>query len=237
LSIKAPLRAFLNLANARAATLIIGNTELRLGAQHFNVLSAIANCMIGKTVPPGPSSGAESSNCPVQASNLLVFRGYRFGMSAQEVRNLFPGGAPPISEPDNVGRRSMKVEFPDASDPSGATKLSQLEVHFLDDRVFYISASYSIGKEWQNRLSDFANSISNGLGVSVAWNENYNGNARKLFRITCDALSMNLFTDEESEEIKITSQSKRPWTANATLHLVDEIAASRMRERLPKNSQ
>jgi hypothetical protein len=235
-----PLKTFLTLAHARTATLILGNKKLQLEEQNFNVLSAIANCMIGKTVPTTTTSvagTAKSTKCPIQAPDLPAIRGLKLGMSIQDVRKLLPESAPPISKPDSLGRRSMKVKLPPRQDAYISTGLNELEVSFFDERICRIEASYSVGKEWRDRQKDFAYFISKELGVSVTWEEDSLMMFTKLFSLRCADMSISLHIDEEEAFKGELFRSNEPWVASAILSLTDHNAASRLRQRLETKRQ
>jgi hypothetical protein len=240
LRVDVPLNTFLTLARARTATLILGNKKLQLEEQNFNVLSAIANCMIGKTVPTRTTSVGGTANpakCPIQAPDLPTLRGFKLGMSVQDARKLFPESAPPISEPDTLGRRSMIVKFPRPQDAYGATRLDQVNVSFFDDRICRIEASYDVGKEWRDRQKDFAYFISKELGVSVTWEEDSFSMFTKLFSLRCADMSMSLHISEEAAFKGELFGSEGPWVASAMLSLTDHTVETRLRQRLETKRQ
>jgi hypothetical protein len=241
LRVDLPFKTFLTLARAKTATLIIGNKKLPLEEQNFNVLSAIANCMIGKAVPTTTTSVAGTANstsggkCPIQSPDIPTLSRFKLGMSIQDVRNLFPGGAPAITEPDTLGTRSMTVKFPRPQDAYGSTSLDQLNVRFFDDRICHMEATYSVGKEWRNRQKDFAYFISKELGISVTWKEDSAGVFHKLFSLHCDAVSIDLSISEEGARRGELYDSTEPWVAHAMLILTDMNAGALLQQRREKN--
>lgn len=262
LKIDVPLKTFLKLAHAKTVELKLGNKELRLGAQNFTALSAFADIMSGKTVgsttPPGsvanqsttkpPSNStattskgsaetsdpASISNCPIQASNLIALRGFKIGASIQEVSNRFQGGMPNLSEPDSSGVRTLEVNFSRSKDAPGSTGLSRLKFQFLDERIYSIEAMYHVGKEWKGRpLSEFAYSVSQGLGVSGKWIENPATVLNSEFKLECGAvrLKLNMYIDTLPATIV-----ELPW-ATAFLTLTDPNVESQLPQRRAKSRQ
>jgi hypothetical protein len=241
LRVDLPFKTFLTLARAKRATLIIGNKKLSLEEQNFNVLSAIANCMIGKAVPTTTTSVAVTANstsggkCPIQSPDIPTLSGFKLGMSIQDVRKLSPEGAPAITEPDTLGTRSMTIKFPRPQDDYGSTSLYELKVRFFDDRICHMEATYSVGKEWRDRQKDFAYFISKELGISVTWKEYSPDVFHKLFSLHCDAVSINLGVSDEDARKGELHNSTDPWVAHAMLILTDKNAESLLRQRREKN--
>jgi hypothetical protein len=243
LRVDLPFKTFLTLARAKTATLIIGNKKLPLEEQNFNVLSAIANCMLGKAVPTTTTSVAGTVNptaggkCPIQSPDIPTLSGVKLGMSIQDVRKLYPGGAPAITEtePETLGTRSMTLEFPHPQEPDGSTRLNDLKIKFFDDRIYHMEANYSVGKEWRNRQKDFAYFISKELGISAPWDENSGGVFLKLFSLHCDAVSITLGINDEWARKSELRGSTEPWVARAMLILSDENAGALLQQRLEKN--
>jgi hypothetical protein len=243
LRVDLPFKTFLTLARAKSATLIIGNKNLSLEDQNFNVLSAIANCMIGKAVPTTTTSVAGTANptpggkCPIQSPDIPAISGFKLGMSIQDVRKLSPEGAPAITEPDTIGTRSMTIKFPRPQDAYGSTRLNELKVRFFDDRICYMEATYSVGKEWRDRQKDFAYFISKELGISVTWKEYSADVFHKVFLLRCDAVSIGLNVSDEDARKGELHNSTDTWVAYAMLTLTDKNAESLLQQRREKNSK
>ena len=147
---------------------------------------------------PASSSAATTHGCPIQITQLLPLRGFQLGMSLTEVQSRFQGRSPSISRPDEIGVRSMKVDFSRSQDARGSTGLEGLAFKFFDDHLYRIEAIYSIGKEWNKRpMSEFAKSLSRGLGVVASWAIGTD----KEFKLECGAVKFELTIDDESSSL------------------------------------
>lgn len=121
---------------------------------------------------PHASSPTTANKCPIKLPQLLPFRNFRLGMSTAEVMQRFQGMHPPLSIPDEIGRRFMTVHLSRPQVELGSTGLDKLIFKFLDDRLYQIEATYSVGKEWNKRpMNEFADTFTLGLGISALWAE------------------------------------------------------------------
>lgn len=146
-------------------------------------------------------------------------------MSSAEVMNRFRATPPPLSKPDEVGRRSMTIELSRPQDAPGSTGLNKLIFRFFDDRVYQIEATYSVGREWNKRpMSEFADALSRGLGVDAAWTEK----GTKEFVIDCGEVRLNVSIDELDD---IMSASARMPLAAAFFTITNTTAEVQIKER------
>jgi hypothetical protein len=131
------------------------------------------------------------NKCPVQLAQLLPLRGFRLGSSLAEFAKRFQGEPTSIPEPDYLGIRSMKFNW--AQESRRLTDLKQMEFRFFNDHLYQIEATYKVGTEWEERpLSEFAEAISQGMGVEAAWAEMPD----KRFRLDCGEVRFNLWVME-----------------------------------------
>jgi hypothetical protein len=261
LEIDLPTRTFLKLAHAKTVELRIGNKDVKLGTQNLAALSALADYLNGKAVSqltpgqrqvqqtapiianqvsqPRPEdkpnsfpSASTTNKCPVQPAQVLPIRNFRLGMTTAEYTSRFRGKAPALSQPDDIGIRSVMFNWSRDREPSGSTGLDKLEFKFFDDRLYQMEATYSVGSEWKSRQrSEFAESISRGLGVEGAWSEEPFGG----FKLDCGGVRFELTISNDLAHIIPGG----PW-AYAYLTLVDSAAeaqVSRKREELRLDQQ
>lgn len=175
---------------------------------------------------PASSSAGTTNGCPIQMTQLLPLRGFQLGMSLTEVQSQFQGRIPTISHPDEIGRRSMKVDLSRPQDARGSTGLEGLAFKFFDDRLYRIEATYSIGKEWNKRpMSEFAESLSRGLGVAANWTIGTD----KEFKLECGSVRFELAIDDESSAL-MPSRMKMPM-AVAYLTITDTAAEMQFKPR------
>jgi hypothetical protein len=153
-------------------------------------------------------------------------------MTVAEYARPFQGKAPALSQPDDVGIRSVMFNWSQSDVPSGSTGLDKLEFKFFDDRLYQIDATYSVGKEWSSRpASEFAEATSRGLGVEGVWSEE----PFSKFKLDCGGVHFELKISREFTHII----PEGPW-AYAYLTLIDtavEVQVSRKRETLRLNQQ
>lgn len=128
------------------------------------------------------------NKCPIQLAQLLPLRGFRLGTSLTEFAKSFKGNPPSIPEPDYLGIRSLKFNWPE--EPRKPTDLTQIEFRFFDDRLYQIEATYKMGTEWEERpLSEFAEAMSRGMGVEGTWAKIPD----EKFRLDCGEVRFNLW--------------------------------------------
>lgn len=223
-----PARTFLKLTRGKVVELRVGDKELKLGDQQLKSLAALADQMIGssrgQTSPPKklaqgvtggpldrlshltPKEQASDSavapvaynKCPIHIAQLLPLRGFSLGMSLNDVTRHFQGSVPPISQPNGLGIRSMEVSLSRPQEPRGYTGLDKLKFKFLDDRLYQIEATYSVGKEWKQRpMSEFAETLTKDMGVDAAWTES----VEKEFVIACGEVRFDLSIDDDSSAL------------------------------------
>jgi hypothetical protein len=97
-----------------------------------------------------------------------------------------------------------------------------------------MEAMYSVGKELKGRpMSEFAYSVSQGLGVSGKWIENPATQLNSEFKLECGAvqLKLNMYIDTLPATIV-----ELPW-ATAFLTLTDPNVESQLPQRRAKNRQ
>ena len=175
---------------------------------------------------PASSTAATTHGCPIQMTQLLPLRGFQLGMSLTEIQSRLQGRTPSISRPDEIGRRSMKVDLSRPQNAQGSTGLDGLEFKFFDDRLYRIEATYSIGKEWNKRpMSEFAESLSRGLGVAASWTIGTD----KEFKLECGEVRFELTIDDESSAF-MPSRMKMPM-ALAYLTITDTAAEMQFKPR------
>jgi hypothetical protein len=166
------------------------------------------------------------NKCPVHLAQLLPLRRFNLGMSLSDVTRHFQGGAPPISQPNGLGIRSMEVSLSRPQDPRGSTGLDKLKFKFVDNRLYQIEATYSLGKEWKQRpMMEFAGALSRGLGVDAVWA----GGDEKEFVIACGEVRFDLSIDDESYAL-MPSNTRMPL-AVAYLTLTDTATEAQIKLR------
>jgi hypothetical protein len=144
-------------------------------------------------------SSTTANKCPIKLPQLLPFHSFRLGMSTAEVIQRSQGMPPPLSKPDEIGRRVMAVDLSRPQAEFSSTGLDKLVFKFLDDRLYQIEATYSIGKEWNNRpMSEFADAITRNLGIASALAEKTDEQFNKQFKLECGEVRFDLMVDDES---------------------------------------
>ncbi|HEX8181381.1 MAG TPA: hypothetical protein VF525_17695 [Pyrinomonadaceae bacterium] len=223
LSVSTP--TFLKLARAKSAELRVGGKEVRLSLQNMAALSSLADAFTRPTKQPSPRGSAtdvtapsakpipalkpppqvsqpvlESTagapvECPIKISQLLPYRGFRLGMTLTEVNERFRGDAPSPSNANSSGVRSMEVNLIRSNDAPGSTRLIRLDFKFLNERLYRITGTYSVGKEWKGRpMSEYAVALSHGLGTVATWAEV----PERGFSAPCGEVRFDLEIDDET---------------------------------------
>jgi hypothetical protein len=178
------------------------------------------------------SSAAALNKCPIKIAQLLPLRGFSLGMSSGTLIRQFQGSAPPLSQPDGTGIRTMELRLSRSQDPGGSTGLDKLEFKFFNERLYQIKAYYSVGKEWKQRpMSEFAQALSRGLDVEAVWAER----DEKEFIIPCGEVRFDLSIDDDS--YTLMGVSTRAPIAVAYFTLTDTVAESQIKLRRDANRE
>lgn len=176
------------------------------------------------------NSPATANKCPIKCSQLLPFRNFRLGMSTAEVIQRFQGVPPTISRQDRTGRRSISINLLRPQAELGSTGLDKLVFKFLDNRLYQIEATYSVGKEWSSRpMSEFADSISQGLGILSAWVDKTDKQFNKQFELECGEVRLDLMIDDES--LVSFPSSRRMPMAMAFFTLTETATEAQLKRR------
>lgn len=184
-------------------------------------------------IPPKPVGGNSPSDsvgqtyrCPVVLTRLLPLRGFSLGMSLGEAMGHLhdsPASTPP---PDNLGVRSLTIRVSQATNDPGGTRLDSLKLQFLEDRLYQMEATYSLGREWRGRpVSEFAGRLSRGVGVTGIWSVEANND----LTLECGDVRLALEVDEESF-MSLPARMKSPM-ALAYFRLTDSAQAAKLKQR------
>ncbi len=169
---------------------------------------------------------APLNRCPIKVGQLLALRGFSLGMSLSDVTRRFQGVAPPVSRPNSLSVRSLDLRLSRPQDPPGATGLDKLTFTFLDDRVYQLGATYSVGREWKTRpMSEFAGNFTRGLGVDAIWAEQ----PAKEFRAVCGEVRFGLSIDDDTYDSM--SSSPRMPIAVAFFTVTDTATETQLKQR------
>jgi hypothetical protein len=185
---------------------------------------------------PHASSLTTANKCPIKLPQLLPFRNFRLGMSTAEVMQRFQGTPPPLSKPDEIGRRVMTVDLSRPQAEPDSTGLDKLIFKFLDDRLYQIEATYSIGKEWNKRpMREFADTFTRGLGISALWVEKTEEQFNKQFKLECGEVRLELMIDDET--FASFPSSRLTTMAVAFFTLTETATEAQLKARLNSSRQ
>jgi hypothetical protein len=246
LRLDVPTHTFMKLARATTAELRIGRKDVLLNRAQLAALAALADRINGKGTPtaastgetgqprlplPGvertsPGSVAMLQPCPVQVPQLLPLRGFRLGQTLGEALARFQGTPPAVAAPDAMGIRSLNLPLARSPEERNTTGVTNLELRFLDERLYRIEATYAIGKEWRERpMQEFAMSLSRGVGIAGPWTIGGNND----FTLECGAVSLKLAVDEESFQ-SLPARRDAP-IAVAYFTLIDTARAAQLKPK------
>jgi hypothetical protein len=196
----------------------------RMTAHATQPLSAPTPSLPAVQAAPGPVS--PPTRCPIRLVQLLPFRGFRLGMTLNEVNERFRGGTPLLSRANSSGVRSMGVDLSKPDEVPGSTGLIRLEFKFFDDRLYRIEGTYVIGKEWKRRpMSEFAEALSRGLGAMATWVEEPDIE----FSAACGEVRFDLAVDEDS--VAIAPAGRETPIADAFFTVTDTTAEGQVKQR------
>jgi hypothetical protein len=239
-----PTRTFMKLARATTVELRIGRKEVLLSRAQLAALAALADRISGKGTPTAASTGeadqprppllrvertspslvATLQPCPVQVPQLLPLRGFRLGQTLGEVLARFQGTPPAVAAPDAMGRRSLNLPLARSPEERNTTGVTNLELRFLNERLYRIEATYAIGKEWRERpMQEFATSLSRSVGIASPWTIGGNND----FTLECGAVSLKLAVDEDSFQ-SLPARRNAP-IAVAYFTLIDTARAAQLK--------
>lgn len=246
LRLDVPTRTFMKLARATTVELRIGRKEVLLSRAQLAALAALADRISGKGTPTAASTGeigqprpplpgvertspslvAALQPCPVQVPQLLPLRGFRLGQTLGEVLARFQSKPPAAAAPDLMGIRSLNLPLARSPEERNATGVTNLELRFLDERLYRIEATYAIGKEWREHpMQEFAMSLSRGVGIASSWTLAENND----FTLECGAVRLKLAVDEDSFR-SLPARRNSP-VAVAYFTLIDTARAAQLKPK------
>jgi hypothetical protein len=159
-------------------------------------------------------------------AQLQPLRGFKLEMSLNEALNRFHDRPSIIPRPDALSVRSIEIGLTRQQDERGSTSLNKLSLKFLNDNLYQIEATYSLGKEWATRpMSEFADSLSRGLGINAGWTVESDNQ----LKLNCGEMKFTLDIDEES--LASLPQSTSIPVAVAYFTLTDSTRAAQLKSR------
>lgn len=124
----------------------------------------------------GVFAAAQSGQKP--KLDLPVIRGFRLGMTTEEVQRTFNGVFVPASNENGETQYQFNTFTTKSLDMSG---LRFVSVKFLDGKIVAVWLEYDDSVDWKNKVDDFAKAVSDGLGIPNQWQKSrpilgvYNG--------------------------------------------------------------
>jgi hypothetical protein len=246
LRLDVPTRTFMKLARATTVELRIGRKEVLLSRAQLAALATLADRISGKGVPtaaptrevgqptppvpgverPSPNLVAPLQPCPIRVPRLLPLRGFRLGQTLGEVLARFQGAPPAVAPPNALGVRSLNLPLARSPEERNETGAMNLELRFLNEHLYWIEATYAVGKEWRERpMQEFAMSLSRGVGIASPWAIVKNND----FTLECGAVNLKLAVDEDSFQ-SLPARRNAPL-AVAYFTLVDTMRAAQLKTR------
>jgi hypothetical protein len=125
--------------------------------------------------------------CKLKVENSPELRGFRLGMSLEQIRTRFPKAR---FYEGNFGQSRLELQSNvlQEADPEKFRGVETIFLDLLDGRVVSVSATYDGAVKWQS-IAQFAAAVSEALKLPPAWEADQSG------RMNCDGFQIFVNTN------------------------------------------
>jgi hypothetical protein len=167
----------------------------------FYIACAASAAHAQQPQPPAP--------CKLTLEQSPALRGFRLGMSVQQLRERLPGIA--VTEDASGLTIARFTPFDFKSQPVGYEGINDINFSFLDDRLVALWVGYDNRVEWQS-VGQFASRVSELLKLPDAWREESGGARRTMdcagFQIAVSPNQISLMVSGLNEETSRRRQQR-----------------------------
>jgi hypothetical protein len=163
-------------------------------------------------------AAAQKSGCAAQDIQL---RGFRLGMSLDEVKRRFPKKKDWMETADEVGCADQTI-FGTQFNENEFRDVTLIYARFFQSRLVGISLRYKTDAKWSS-IHDFAKRVSDSLGLPDAWQDPKNADAKSSQILRCGDVRLVASLAEENDKGAFLF-------GDAFLTLVDENAERRIKQ-------
>lgn len=166
----------------------------------------LITCFAFLTGSQTPSGSSANSKCTLTREQSPEIRGIRLGMSAEQLRRLFPESNNQQTITDAIAN-AKKVESygesrltlqPDPRTPNPRfAGVNFISVELLDERVTRFSVQY-VGPEWNN-VQEFVAKLSEGLKLPTGFSEGNDSYSN----LKCDGFKIDAYVNRGSTQSSV----------------------------------